>query len=462
MEKFDVGIIGGGPGGYVAAIRAAQLGARVALIEKDEVGGTCLLRGCIPTKAFLATAELLAKAKEAEEFGVGVGDVKLNYAKALERKDAIVQKLVGGVHGLLKARKIEYVNGEGKLLGDGRVGVTLAQGQAKGECENIIVATGSVAMRPELFKVDGVNVITSDEALDLTEVPKSILIVGGGYVGCEFASMYRDFGAEVTIVEFLPQLIPTEEKEVALTLKSQFKRRGIKVMTNSKIMGMDVSDGKVVAKLESGDTVEAEKALISVGRAAASDGVGLEEAGVERDERGPIKVNEKMETNAPGVYAIGDVTGTIMLAHVASSQGTVAAANALGGSRAFSYAAVPSCVYTRPEVASVGMKEKQAAEAGYDVATGKFQLTALGKAMIIAETAGFVKVVADKKTEKVLGVSMIGPHVTDIIHEMVLAVHTGATVEQVATMIHAHPTLSESIHEAVEGIHKQAIHAISR
>ena len=462
MEKFDVGIIGGGPGGYVAAIRAAQLGARVALIEKDEVGGTCLLRGCIPTKALLATAELLSRAKQAEEFGVSVGEVKLNYAKALERKNAIVQRLVKGVHGLVKAHKIEYVRGEGSLLGDNRVNVILPQGQARGECENIIVATGSVAMRPEMFKVDGVNVITSDEALELAEVPKSILIIGGAYVGCEFASIFNDFGADVTIVELLPQLVPTEEKEVALVLKSQFKRRGIKVLTNTKIVEMNVSDGKVSAKLESGETLEAEKALVSVGRAVASSGVGLDEAGVERDERGAIRVNEKMQTNVPGVYAIGDVLGTVMLAHVASAQATVAAANAFGGSRIFSYKAVPGCVYTRPEIASVGMKENEAVEAGHDVATSKFQFTALGKAMIVGETAGFVKVVADKKTEQVLGVSMIGPAVTDIIHELVLAVHTGATVDTISEMIHAHPTLSESIHEAVEGIHKQAIHMISR
>jgi dihydrolipoamide dehydrogenase len=257
-------------------------------------------------------------------------------------------------------------------------------------------------------------------------------------------------------------LIPTEEKEAALTLRSQFKKRGIKVMVKSKIVEMNVSDGKVIATLESGETVEAEKALISVGRAVAADGIGLEEKGIERDDHGAIVVNEKMETSAPGVYAVGDVTGKIMLAHVASSHGVVAAANAVGGSRAFSYDAVPSCVYTRPEVASVGMKEKQAVEAGFDVATSKFQLSALGKAMISGETTGFVKVVADNKTEKVLGVTIVGPHATDIIHEMVLAVHTGATVEQIAGMIHAHPTLSEGIHEAVEGIHKQAIHMISR
>jgi dihydrolipoamide dehydrogenase len=274
--------------------------------------------------------------------------------------------------------------------------------------------------------------------------------------------LYRDFGAEVTLVEFLPQLLPTEEEEVALLLRSQLKRRGVKVLTKSKIVGMDVSDGKVTATLESGETIEAEKALIAVGRSVVSDGVGLEEAGVECDERGAMKVNEKMETNTPGIYAIGDVVGKVMLAHVASAQGTVAAANALGGSREFSYNAVPSCVYTRPEAASVGMKENEALEAGYEVATSKFQLTALGKAMIIGETAGFVKVVADKKTERVLGVSMIGPHVTDTVHEMALAVHTGATVEQIAAMIHAHPTLSESIHEAVEGIHGMAIHMVSR
>jgi dihydrolipoamide dehydrogenase len=223
MTKFDITIIGGGTGGYVAAIRAAQLGARVALIERDEVGGTCLLRGCIPTKAFLATAEVLAKAKEAEKFGVQVSDVKLAYPKALERKNAIVQRLVNGVHQLLKAHKVEYVHGEAKLLGGNRVSVTMPQGQARGESEKIVLATGSKAMRPAMFKVDGRNVITSKEALDLTEVPKSILIIGGAYVGCEFASIFRDFGSEVTIVELLPQLIPTGEREVAQTLKSEFK-----------------------------------------------------------------------------------------------------------------------------------------------------------------------------------------------------------------------------------------------
>ncbi|MBI5116928.1 dihydrolipoyl dehydrogenase [Candidatus Poribacteria bacterium] len=462
MEKFDVGVIGGGPGGYVAAIRAAQLGARVVLVEKDEVGGTCLLRGCIPTKAFLATADALVKASESEAFGVSVSGAKLNYDKALERKNTIVQRLVGGVHGLLKANKIEFVRGAATLLGDGWINVTLPQGQAKGECSKIIIATGSVAMRPAIFKVDGVNVITSDEALDLKEVPKSILIIGGGYVGCEFASMFRDFGAQVTLIELLPQLVPSEEREVAQLLKVQLKKRGINVLTNSKIVSLDVSSGKVTAKIESGETFEAEKALVSVGRAVASKGLGLEEADVDLDERGAPKVNEKMQTSIPEVYAIGDVLGTVMLAHVASAQGMVAAANALGGSREFSYKAIPNCVYTRPEIASVGMKESEAVEAGYEVATSKFQFTALGKAMIINDTTGFVKVVADKKTDKVLGVSMIGPEVTDLIHEMVLAVHLGATVGQIAEMIHAHPTLSEAIHEAIEGIHKQAIHMINR
>lgn len=462
MEKFDVGIIGGGPGGYVAAIRAAQLGARVALVERDEVGGTCLLRGCIPTKALLSTAELLSRIREAQQFGIEVSGVKLNYAKAFERKGAIAQRLVSGVHSLLKAHKIEFVRGEGKLLGAGRVGVTLPQGQARGECEKIIIATGSQVMKPEMFKVDGVNVITSDEALELTEIPKSILIIGAGYVGCEFASMFRDFGAEVTIVEFLPQLLPNAEKEVSLVLKSQFKRRGINIMTNTKITEMDVSDGKVTAKIESGESVDAEKALVAVGRSVVSQGIGLEDVGVECAEKGAIRVNEKMETNIPGVYAVGDVLGTVMLAHVASAQGTVAVANALGESQKFSYQAVPGCVYTRPEVASVGLKEDEAKEAGHEVATSKFQFTALGKAMIMGETTGFVKVVADKKTEEVLGVSIVGPEATDIIHELVLAVHAGVTVDQIGKMIHAHPTLSESIHEAVEGLHKRAIHMVSK
>ncbi|RJP14316.1 MAG: dihydrolipoyl dehydrogenase [Candidatus Abyssobacteria bacterium SURF_5] len=462
MAKFDITIIGGGTGGYVSAIRAAQLGAHVALIERDEVGGTCLLRGCIPTKAFLATADVLARTKEAEKFGVEVSDVRLAYPKALERKNAIVQKLVGGIHSLLKAHKVEYVQGEGRLLGDGRVGVTLPQGQAKGESGKIIVATGSQAMRPAMFKVDGVNVITSTEALDLKEVPKSIMIIGGAYVGCEFASMFRDFGSEVTIIELLPQLIPTEEREVSQTLKSEFKKRGIKILTGAKITNMDVSDGKVKAATEGGEVIEAEKALVAVGRSVVSEGIGLDDAGVDHDERGAILVNDKMETSAPGIYAVGDVLGKVMLAHVASMQGTVAVANALGGDRTFSYDAIPYCVYTRPEIASVGLKENDAKEAGFEVETGKFRFTALGKAMIIEDTTGFVKVVADKKTEKVLGASMIGPNVTDIIHELVLAVHAGITVEQLAEMIHAHPTLSESIHEADEAVRKQAIHMISR
>ncbi|GAB4344387.1 MAG: dihydrolipoyl dehydrogenase [Candidatus Abyssubacteria bacterium] len=462
MEKFQVGIIGGGPGGYVAAIRAAQMGAKVALIERDEVGGTCLLRGCIPTKAFLATADFLAKIRESERFGIEVGQPTLNYAKTLERKNAIVQKLIKGVHSLLKAHKIEYVQGEGKLLGDGRIGVTLAQGQAKGECEKIIVATGSTELKPEMFKVDGINVITSREALDLKEIPESVLIIGGGYIGCEFASMFNDFGSQVTVVEMLPQLVATEEKEVSQTLKSQFKKRGITVMTNTKLVNLDVSDGKVTASLDSGETVTAEKALVAVGRKPVTEGIGLEQLGVELSENGGIKVNEKLETGATNVYAIGDVLGTVMLAHVASTQAKTAVANALGGTETFSYNAIPNCIFTRPEIASVGMKEGQASEAGYDVATAKFQFSALGKAMIIEETTGFVKVVADRKSDKVLGVSMIGPGVTDIIHEMVLAIHAGLSVEQVAKMIHAHPTLPESIHEAVEGIHKQAIHMISR
>jgi len=461
MQNYDIGIIGGGPGGYVAAIRAAQLGARVALIEKEEFGGTCLLKGCIPTKALLSTAELLAKARDAEQYGVTIGDVNLNYHKALERKNTIVNRLVAGVQGLLKARKIEMVRGEGRLLGNNRIAVDAQQESAELECEKIIVATGSVVAKPEIFKIDGINVITSDEALELQEIPASIIVVGGGYVGCEFASMYRDFGAEVTLVELLPQLLPNEEKEVALTLKSQMKRRGINVMTNSKIVGIDVSDGAVTVKLEPDKAITAEKALVCVGRNVATRGVGLDEAGIECDERGAIKVNDTMQTNVDGVYAIGDVLGRVMLAHVASAQGLVAAANALGGSKTFSYHAIPSCVYTRPEVASVGMKEKQAVEAGHDVATSKFQFSALGKAMVIGETAGFVKVIADKKTEKVLGASMVGTQVTELIHEMTLAVHAGVTVDTVASMIHAHPTLSESLHEAIEGIHKQAIHMIS-
>ncbi|KGJ49241.1 MULTISPECIES: dihydrolipoyl dehydrogenase [Paraclostridium] len=457
---MKVAVIGGGPGGYVAAIKAAMLGAEVTVIEKRKVGGTCLNVGCIPTKALLASSSLISSIKEAKDFGIHInGEVESNFDDIMNRKNKVVSQLISGIEFLFEKRGIKLVNGFGKLVDTNKIEVNKEDGSKElVEADKIILANGSQPVILPMFPYDGDKIITSDEALNLKDVPKSLLIVGGGVIGCEFGQFFRALGTEVTIVEMFDQLLPLEDKDVAKQLQRQFKKDKIKVMTGVKIEKCEIVDNEVVATLSNGKEVKAEKALLSIGRKPYLDNSGIEDIGIEL-ERGKVIVNENLETNVKGIYAIGDIINTPFLAHVASKEGLVAAQNAVcGNSKTVNYAAVPRCVYTEPEVAGVGKTEKELQENGIEYNTGQFDFRALGKAQAIGHFQGFIKILADKN-DKIIGASIVGPHATDLLTELSLAVHLGLTVEEVGDVIHAHPTLSEGIMEALHDVHGECVHA---
>lgn len=456
---MKVAVIGGGPGGYVAAIKAAMLGAEVTVIEKRKVGGTCLNVGCIPTKALLASSSLISSIKEAKDFGIHInGEVESNFNDIMNRKNKVVSQLISGIEFLFEKRGIKLVNGFGKLVDTNKIEVNKEDGSKElVEADKIILANGSQPVILPMFPYDGDKIITSDEALNLKDVPKSLLIVGGGVIGCEFGQFFRALGTEVTIVEMFDQLLPLEDKDVAKQLQRQFKKDKIKVMTGVKIEKCEIVDNEVVATLSNGKEVKAEKALLSIGRKPYLDNSGIEDIGIEL-ERGKVIVNENLETNVKGIYAIGDIINTPFLAHVASKEGLVAAQNAVcGNSKTVNYAAVPRCVYTEPEVAGVGKTEKELQENGIEYNTGQFDFRALGKAQAIGHFQGFIKILADKN-DKIIGASIVGPHATDLLTELSLAVHLGLTVEEVGDVIHAHPTLSEGIMEALHDVHGECVH----
>ncbi len=457
---MKVAVIGGGPGGYVAAIKAAMLGAEVTVIEKRKVGGTCLNVGCIPTKALLASSSLISSIKEAKGFGIHInGEVEANFDDIMNRKNKVVSQLISGIEFLFEKRGIKLVNGFGKLVGTNKVEVNKEDGSKElVEADKIILANGSQPVILPMFPYDGDNIITSDEALNLKHAPKSLLIVGGGVIGCEFGQFFRTLGTEVTIVEMFDQLLPLEDKDVAKQLQRQFKNDKIKVMTGVKIEKCEIVDNEVVATLSNGKEVKAEKALLSIGRKPYLDNSGIEDIGIQLD-RGKVIVNENLETNVKGIYAIGDIINTPFLAHVASKEGLVAAQNAVcGNSKTVNYAAVPRCVYTEPEVAGVGKTEKELQENGIEYNIGQFDFRALGKAQAMGQFQGFIKILSDKE-DKIIGASIVGPHATDLLTELSLAVHLGLTVEQVGDVIHAHPTLSEGIMEALHDVHGECVHA---
>jgi len=455
-----VGILGAGPGGYVAAIKAAQLGAEVTVVEDIEVGGTCLNRGCIPTKALLASAEMLAKARELDKFGIEMDGTPVpNLEKIMARKDKVVGTQVKGIRGLFKSWGINLIEGRGTLLGDRKVKAVGKDGSEQTlDADKVIIATGSRPAQIPTFPFDGKNILSSDDALQLRDIPKSMIIVGAGVIGCEWACIFRELGTEVTMVELLPRAVSTEDEEISETLAKELKKKKIKLMSGVGVDSVAVGADGVEAPLPEGKKLTAEKMLVSIGRAFNSQGIGLEEAGVEQGKRGEILVNDKMETNVEGIYAIGDVTGGILLAHTASTEGIVAAKNACGKDARMDNSVVPAAIFTSPEIGSVGLREFQAADQGIDIRTGHFQFRGLGKAHAMGEIAGFVKLVADKKTDKVLGAHIIGPHASDMIHETALAIKAGLTVRDIAGTIHAHPTLSEGIMEAAEDLHDEAIH----
>ncbi|MEK6693595.1 MAG: dihydrolipoyl dehydrogenase [Nitrospirota bacterium] len=453
-------IIGAGPGGYVAGIRAGQLGAKVIVIEDTEVGGTCLNRGCIPTKAIIASTEMLEKIKDVQEYGLEIkGEVSASLDRIIERKEKVVGTLVKGIKGLFKGLGIELIEGRGKVLGSGKVWAILKDGAQKEiDADKIIIATGSRPLNIPAFPFDGERILSSDDILGLKEIPKGLIIIGAGVIGCEFATIFRSLGTEITMVEMLPHAVSTEDEEISEALERELKKRKIKLILNTKVEKVIRKDGDVVATLTDGSEIRAEKILVSIGRAFNTDNIGLEESGINKGKRGEILVNERMETNIPGIYAIGDVIGGMMLAHVASTEGLIAVENALGGNRGMDYRVVPSGIFTSPEIGSVGLREKDAIQKGYDIKIGRFPFRALGKAHASGEISGIVKIVTDAKDDKVLGVHIIGPHATDLVHEAALAMKMGGTAKDIARTIHAHPTFSEAIMEASEDVHGIAIH----
>lgn len=458
--SYKIAIIGGGPGGYVAAIRAAQLGARVVVVEQDALGGTCLNRGCIPTKALLAGAALVKGIQGAAAFGIDVKDYRVDYARLAARKDAVVKQLTQGIAYLFKKNKVDHIKGRGFLKGPGRVEVVTAEGTVENiEAENIILATGSEPALITSLGYNGSTVVTSNEALAWKEVPAELLIIGGGVIGCEFASLFATLGSKVTIVEMMPTILPMIDSEISRRFSMMLKKAGVEIKTKAQITEIKEEGNRVRATLADGQTIEADKVLISIGRQFNTRDLGLEEAGVAMGPKGEIIVDEYMRTNVPGIYAIGDVTNKIQLAHVASAQGLAAVATIMGRPTKVDYDAVPSCIYTLPEIAGVGLTREAAEERGIKVKVGKFPFQASGKALCSGETEGMVKIIAEAESDRILGVFIMGPHATELIAEGALAVNKGITATELAATIHAHPTLAEAVMEAAEAVHGKSIHS---
>jgi dihydrolipoamide dehydrogenase len=457
---YDVAVIGSGPGGYVAAIKGSQLGLKVALIEKySRFGGTCLHWGCIPTKALLLNADIYDRVLHGKEFGIICKDINLDFRLVKARKDKLVKKLSMGTEFLMKKNKISTYRGKGRITGPGTVQVE-GESVAEVRARNIIVATGSEARMLPGLELDGQYILTNKEILDLESVPKSLLIVGAGAVGVEFASIFSRFGTEVTVIEMLPRVLPLEDLEISEEIERVLARKKIKFLTDARLEDIRVQDGNVHAKVTNakGETRElvAEKALIAVGRRPVSEEIGLEKLRVETS-RGYVNVDRNMQTNVPGVFAIGDLVPTQALAHLASHEGILAMEYIAGKNpEPINYDLVPNCTFCHPEVASVGLSEIAARERGFDVVTSKFPCAAIGKATILGENEGFVKLVSESKYKQILGVHMIGPHVTELVSEGTALIGLEAAAVDLSHMIHPHPTVSEGIMEAAHALYSGA------
>ena len=465
IPKYDIVIVGSGPGGYVAAIRAGQLGLKTLVVEKDDkFGGTCLHVGCIPTKDLLLNAEVYDYFKNAREFGIVCKEYSIDWAAIQARKTKVVTKLAKGVEFLFKKNKVESTRGCGRLAGPGRITVTDAQGQTREiEAQKIVLATGSEAKTFPGFEPDGKTILTNKEVLALKAIPTSMVVMGAGAVGVEFASIFQRFGTKITILEMLPRAVPLEDEEISAELEKSFRRQGIGVETQAKVEKATKTANGVAVSYTGADgksrAIEAETLLVAVGRSPNTQGVGLEKTRVKL-ERGFVKVDPYMQTDEPGVYAIGDiVANSPLLAHVASREGIVAVTHAAGKPvEPINYTQVPNCTYCEPEISSVGLTERQAREAGYKVRVGKFPFAANSKATILGAREGFVKIVSDETYGEILGVHMLGPRVTEMIAEAVVAMRLEATVEDLAYAIHPHPTLTEAVMEAAHAAHDWAIH----
>lgn len=468
-KEYDVVILGGGTGGYVAAIRASQLGLKTAIVERDKLGGTCLHKGCIPSKTLLRSAEVYVQAKTADYYGVDTTGVTLNFQKVQQRKAQVVEQLYKGIQHLIQKGEVDVYHGTGRILGPsifspmpGTISVEMKDGSENEMLipKNVILATGSRPRTVDEINVDGQTILTSDDALGMSVLPKSILIVGGGVIGIEWASMLADFGIEVTVVEYSDRILPTEDNDISLEMTKLLKKRDIRIKTNAKIdtKTLQVSDKEVTVSLESGEVYTAEKMLLCVGRVANIENIGLENTDIEI-ENTCIKVNEHFQTKESHIYAIGDVIGGLQLAHVASHEGIRAVEHIAGmKNEPFYYTNIARCVYSNPEIASVGLTEREAKEQGLTVTIGKFPFKAVGKALVQGDSEGFVKIVADYNSNDVLGVHIIGPRATDLISEAALALLLNATPWEIGATIHPHPSLSEVMGEAALAVEGREIH----
>ncbi len=463
-QKFDITVIGSGPGGYVAAIRAAQLGLKTALVERARsLGGTCLHIGCIPTKALLHSAEVLENARSASKFGVKTGEVKLDLAGVHKHKTDVVRRLAKGVEFLMKKNGVTVFHGSGRLRGKGSVEVAMGRGDAQTlSTANVILATGSEPKMLPGLKVDGARVLTSTEALTLEFVPKTMLVLGAGAVGVEFASIYASFGSAVTVVEMLPRVLPVEDEDISVEMQKAFKNRGIEIRVGTRVEDVKTSSRGVEVRVQTGrgakETLKADVLLVAVGRAAVTRGLGLEGTKVQI-ENGCVKVDPMMRSGEPWVYAIGDLISTPQLAHLASHEGIVAAEAIAGRDpQPIDYDRIPNCTYSEPEVASVGLTEQAARSRGHRVRVGRFPFAAIGKASILGATDGFVKLVGDERYDELLGIHAIGPRVTELISEGAVALRLESTVEEIVHAIHPHPTLAEAMGEAALNLHSRGIH----
>jgi len=451
-KKYKIAIIGSGPGGYTAALRAGQLGADTVLIEKEALGGTCLNWGCIPTKAFVRSAEVFADIQNVEDFGIKVEKAELDFPAVVKRKDKIVKRLVRGIDHLLGKKNIDRIDGRASFIGQNKIKIEKEAETIEIEAENIIIATGSETAALPIPGADLDGILDSRSALDLNELPESMVIVGGGIIGMEFAFIFRNFGVDVTVVEYLDQLVSGVDSEIASELNRSARRRRISVKTSAEVKEIrKQADAFEVVYQQKGKekTAAAEKVLMAVGRRPYTEGLNLENVGVNLSEkRRAVQVNEKMETNVPGIYAVGDVTDKILLAHVASHQGVIAVENIMGMDKKMDYQAVPGAIFTSPEIGTVGLSEEEAKEKGIDYEVGSFPFAASGKVMAMGEREGKIKLITEKESDKIIGAALIGIEASDLIAELTLAVNLGLTAENLRETIHAHPTTAEVVHEA--------------
>jgi dihydrolipoamide dehydrogenase len=460
-DQYDVVVLGAGPGGYVAAIRAAQLGLRTAVVERQYMGGVCLNIGCIPTKALLKNAEVAHTLQHrAKEFGFSFDNLKLDYPVAFKRSRQVSDRLVKGISFLMKKNKIDVYDGTGTLTGPNTMAVKLNDGkEATLDAKNIIIATGA---RPRPFpgvEFDEKKVISYIPAILAENPPKSVVIIGGGAIGVEFAYVWANYGVDVTILEMMPHLLPNEEPEVSETLEKAYKKLGVKFQTNAKVTGIEKTDGGVRVSVEGGQPLEAEQCLVAINFLPNTEGIGLEAAGVQLTERKNIAIDGNMRTNVPGIYAIGDVATDYRLAHVASAMGLVAAETIAGHhTMSLDFRMMPRCTYSQPQVASFGYTEAGAKEAGYEIKVGQFPFVANGKSLGLGEKEGFIKIISDARYGEILGAHLVGPDVTELLPELTLAHNNELTAEEIARNVHAHPTLSEALMEAAHGVEGQAIH----